>query len=264
MKLPNWFIETIEYLWSGWGAIATLFLFLGLWEIGSSFYSELVLPSPVIVIQKFYSLWQENKIQVEVMITARRAGIGFLLSIATGVSLGLLAGRTMTGAIMARPMVSILLGTPPIAWLVLALLWFGSGDGSPIFTVFISSLPVIFLQSMQGTKTLDGRLHDLAIVYNLSMVLRWKDIYLPHILSYVLPAIITAWGISWKVVVMAELLSSDTGIGSLLAVSRSWLDTTQAMAWIFTTVGLLLVSEYGVLEPIKRRMERWRYLETEK
>lgn len=258
MKLVQWFWDALDYFWSGWGAFATLFLFLGGWEYASGFYTELVLPAPTVVLQKFLELLHSSQIQTEVAVTAKRAGIGYGLAVGSGIFLGLLAGKTMTAAIMARPMVSILLGTPPIAWLVLALLWFGSGDGSPIFTVFISALPVVFLQSMQGTRTLDGKLRELAIVYRLSLVSRWWEVYLPHILSYVLPAMITAWGIAWKVVVMAELLSSQNGIGSVLAVSRSWLDTTQAMAWVVTTVGLLLLSEYGVLEPIKRHMEKWR------
>lgn len=261
MRMKNWLFEILEYLWSGWGAFATIFLFLAIWEFSSGYYTDLVLPSPVVVLKQFIQLFHENKIQNEVIVTAKRAAVGFLLAVILGITLGLLAGKTMTAAIMARPLVSILLGTPPIAWLVLALLWFGSGDGSPIFTVFISSLPVIFLQSMQGTRTLDGKLRDLAIVYKLNFFSRWREVYFPHILSYVLPAMITAWGISWKVVVMAELLSSETGIGSALAVSRSWLDTTQAMAWILTTVGLLLLSEYGVLEPIKRRVEKWRFID---
>lgn len=246
-----------HYVWGGWGALSVLLMALAAWDWAASFQSDLILPSPLKVLEHLSHLLAEADTWNTIGITARRALFGFGLAWLVGGGLGLLAGRTLTGAILSRPLVSVLLGTPPIAWLVLALLWFGSGDGSPIFTVFIACLPVLFLQSMQGSRTLSTHYHDLAWSLELSWTQRWFDINLPHILSYLLPATITALGVAWKVVVMAELLASDQGVGAMLAVSRSWLDTTGALAWIMTTVGLLLLTEYLLLEPVKRHLERW-------
>lgn len=247
-----------HYLWSGWGPVSTLLLFVALWDLAATvFDSTLILPGPVAVFQKLAVLLGERTTWQEVGFTVRRALSGFGLAWLVGISLGLLAGRYIIGAVLSRPLISVLLGTPPIAWLVLALLWFGSGDGSPIFTVFIACLPVLFLQSMQGSRTLSGHYNDLARQFQLPWHQRWLEINLPHIFCYVLPATVTALGVAWKVVVMAELLASDRGVGAMLAVSRSWLDTTAALAWILITVGLLLITEYGILEPIKRHLERW-------
>jgi NitT/TauT family transport system permease protein len=91
--------------------------------------------------------------------------------------------------------------------------------------------------------------------------MRLTDVYLPHVVSYLFPAWITALGISWKVVVMAELLASSDGVGAALAVSRSHLDTATTLAWITAVVGLLLAVEYLLLEPIKREVERWRVVQ---
>jgi NitT/TauT family transport system permease protein len=76
--------------------------------------------------------------------------------------------------------------------------------------------------------------------------------------SYLFPAAITALGTAWKVVIMAELLTTVDGVGAALAVSRSQLDTAASMAWIAAALALLLAIEYGVLEPLKREVERWR------
>lgn len=84
------------------------------------------------------------------------------------------------------------------------------------------------------------------------------DIYLPHMLSYLFPAWITALGSSWKVVVMAELLATADGVGAALAVSRAQLDSAASLAWILAVLALLLAAEYLALEPIKRLAERWR------
>ncbi len=88
--------------------------------------------------------------------------------------------------------------------------------------------------------------------------MRLTDIYLPHLASYLFPAWITALGTSWKVVVMAELLSTSDGIGAALAVSRAQLDTSTTLAWVVAVLGVLLATEYLLLEPIKRHLERWR------
>jgi NitT/TauT family transport system permease protein len=246
------------YLWSGWGAISSLMLLFALWDWGAQVYGDLVLPSPLATFDTLAGLFAEGSAWPELAITARRALLGFALSLVMGSVLGLLAGLSMTASMMSRPIVTVLVGMPPIAWLVLALLWFGSGDATPVFTVFIACFPIVFVGALQGTRTLDGQLKDVARAYRLPLRMTLTDVYLPHVVSYLFPAWIAALGMSWKIVVMAELLSTQDGVGAALAVSRSHLDTAASMAWIAAVVGLLLAVEYLVLEPIKREVEGWR------
>ena len=246
------------YLWSGWGALASLLLFVALWELGAGFYGPLILPTPLATFATLKGLFQSGAAWPELATTARRALLGLLLAASAGSALGLLAGLSMTASMMARPWVTLLLGMPPIAWLVLAMLWFGASDGTPVFTVFVAAFPVIFIGALQGTRTLDNQLHGMAEAFRLPRRMMITDVYLPHVVSYLFPAWIAALGTAWKVVVMAELLATQDGVGAALAVSRSHLDTAATMAWIAAVVGLLLAVEYLVLEPIKREVERWR------
>jgi NitT/TauT family transport system permease protein len=117
---------------------------------------------------------------------------------------------------------------------------------------------VIFIGALQGTRTLDNHLRGMAEAFRLPRRMMLTDVYLPHVVSYLFPAWIAALGTAWKVVVMAELLATQDGVGAALAVSRSHLDTAATMAWIVAVVGLLLAVEYLVLEPVKREVERWR------
>lgn len=256
--LRSWLAGIPAYLWSGWGAIASLLLLFALWDGASRLYDPLILPDPLSVFASLGALLREGLAWPELAVTARRALLGLLLSIATGSLLGMLAGISLTASMMSRPLVTVLLGTPPIAWLVLAMLWFGASDGTPVFTVFIACFPIIFVGALQGTRTLDGHLKEMAVVYHLPLRMKLLDLYLPHVISYLFPAWITALGTSWKVVVMAELLASADGVGAALAVSRAQLDTTATLAWISAVVGILLAVEYLLLEPIKRELERWR------
>lgn len=253
-----WLAATADYIWQGWGALASLCLFLAAWDLAARQLGALILPPPGEAAATLLALWRTGEAAPEILTTARRALAGLALALTLGSSAGLLAGLSATTAMMSRPIVTLLVGTPPVAWLVLALLWFGAGDGTPVFTVFIACFPVIFVGAMQGARTLDGQLREVARMFRLPAGMTLLDLYLPHVLSYLFPAWITALGTAWKVAVMAELLASADGVGAALAVTRSHLDTAASMAWIIAVVGCLLAVEYLVLEPIKRRVESWR------
>lgn len=258
----NFFIKIIKdfpsYLWSGWGAIASIFLFLGFWDLGNQIYGNLILPSPKETFSTLFEMLKNESMINEILITTNRAVIGFSISLVFGTLLGLLSGLFVTASMMSRPIVTILMGMPPIAWIVLAMIWFGMGDMTVIFTVIVASFPIIFIGALQGTRTLEGDLKEMADSFHLSFKMKLFDLYFPHIFSYIFPAWIGALGMAWKIVVMAELLSANDGIGSALAIARSQLDTPTALALVVIMIGTLLLIEYIILEPIKREVESWR------
>lgn len=247
-----------QYLWSGWGAIASLFLLIALWDWGYQVYGLLVLPPPL---ETFHLLWQElhnPALQTELWITLERALWGFLLAMVLGTVLGLLAGLFVTASLMSRPLITVFMGMPPIAWIVLAMMWFGLGDLSVIFTIVVATFPLVFGAALQGSRTLENNLDLMADSFSTPGWMKLTDIYFPHLFSYVFPAWIAAMGMSWKLVVMAELLASGDGIGAQLAVARTQLDTTYALALVLMMIVSLLALEYLVMEPIKREVEQWR------
>ena len=254
----RWLRATFGYLWSGWGALASIFLFLALWDVGNRVYGDFILPSPLAAFTRLRDLFRDGTAGPELLVTSWRALTGFGIALLAGSGAGILAGLSTTTAMAVRPLVTILIGVPPIAWIVLALLWFGATDSTPVFTVAVTTLPVTFAAGVQGARTLDGGLWEMARTFGAPWWIVFVDVHLPHILSYLFPAWITALGMSWKVVVMAELLSSNTGVGAGLATARVNLDTSATLAWIAAIVGALLIAEYGVLEPVKRRLEQWR------
>jgi len=246
------------YLWSGWGAIASIFLFIATWDVGNQIYGNLVLPSPLETFQTLFLMLQDELVIQEIKTTLYRAAVGFGSSLLFGSILGLLAGFFATASMMSRPIVTILMGMPPIAWIVLAMIWFGMGDETVIFTVIIASFPIIFVGALQGTRTLEGDLQEMAKSFNLPWHMKFIDIYFPHIFSYIFPAWVSALGMAWKIVIMAELLATSNGIGASLAVARSQLDTPTALALVTIMIGSLMFIEYIILEPIKREVELWR------
>jgi len=246
------------YLWSGWGAIASIFLFIATWDMGNQIYGDLVLPSPLETFVTLRDMLGDEDVLAEINTTLYRASIGFGFSLLIGTIFGLLAGFFATASMMSRPIVTILVGMPPIAWIVLAMIWFGMGDETVIFTVIVASFPIIFVGSLQGTRTLDGDLKEMATSFNLPWHMKFFDVYFPHIFSYVFPAWVSGLGMAWKIVIMAELLATSDGIGASLAVARSQLDTPTALSIVVIMIASLMFIEYIILEPIKREVELWR------
>jgi len=247
-----------SYLWSGWSSIASILLFIALWDLGNQLYGDLVLPSPLTTFETLAHMLKSQNIIDQINTTLYRAFVGFGLSLLFGTMLGLLAGFFATASMMSRPIVTFLVGMPPIAWIVLAMIWFGMGDETVIFTVIVASFPIIFVGALQGTRTLDGELKEMAEAFNLPWHMKFLDVYFAHIFSYVFPAWVSGLGMAWKIVVMAELLATSDGIGATLAVARSQLDTPSALALVVIMIGSLMFIEYVILEPIKREVEAWR------
>ena len=246
------------YLWSGWGAVSALLLFVALWEYGHQVYGSLILPSPVETLQALKGLYDEGIAVPASIITAKRAMLGFVLAAGVGSILGIAAGLSMTAARAMRPIVTVMLGVPPITWVVLALMWFGMGGGSAVFTVVVTTLPITFSGAMMGTHTLDQGLRDMARSYETPFRMMLWDVHLPHVLSYLFPAWVTGLGMAWKIAVMAELLSTTDGIGGEMALTRISIDTAGTLALLLCVLGMLMTVEYLLLEPIRRKLEPWR------
>lgn len=246
------------YLWSGWGAVASILLFIALWNVGNQIYGNLVLPSPLDTFKTLYAMLADADVWQQIDITLYRASVGFGLSLLFGSVLGLIAGFFATASMISRPVVTILVGMPPIAWIVLAMIWFGMGDETVIFTIVVASFPIIFVGALQGTRTLDGDLKEMAESFHLPWHMKFMDVYFPHIFSYIFPAWVSGLGMAWKIVIMAELLATSDGLGASLAVARSQLDTPTALALVTIMIGFLMFIEYIILEPIKRGVESWR------
>ncbi|MGM0700897.1 MAG: ABC transporter permease [Pseudomonadota bacterium] len=243
----------------GWGGSLTgVLLFVALWEWGSEAYGSFLLPGPRDALGALVQLARQGEAANAVWATTWRAMSGFALAALAGIALGLLAGLSRTLGRALEPLSTVLLGIPPIAWIVLAILWFGSGSAATIYTVMATTLPVAFAGAQMGALTRDRRLQEMADAFRVPPLMRLVDFHLPHIVSYVFPALITALGVAWKVAVMAELFAAEEGIGAGLAVARVNLDTAAAMAWIVLVVLLLIVAEHGLLRPLQRRMEPWR------
>lgn len=234
----------------GWGTFGLLAL-LAAWQAGHDALGPFVLPSVGATFGALMELVRSGAALPPVLQTATHALAGFLIGGACGLAFGLSGGFVMPIGAAVAPVLTAILGTPPIAWVVLALLWFGPGGGAPIFTVAVTAAPIVFLAALQGVRDRDPHLMEMARIYRAPALQRLGDILLPRLAQVLAPALATALAFSFKVSVMAEVLSGADGVGGAIAAARAYLDLPQTMAWIVLVVMVLLCVDAVLFAPLR-------------
>lgn len=248
MKNSTWLSRGITLL--------SLLFFFGIWQFGASFYHAVLVPSPGETLQALGKLMHSGKLWQYILETIGRGLLGFSLAVLVGTPLGLFMGLQQPLRWFIQPMIIIVQVIPIISWLVLAMIWFGT-DRVPVFVVFITTLPLIIINIVQGVMQMDHRLTQMAKLFQVEPRSLMLEVYLPQVLPYLFAAMSSALGTTWKAVAMAEFLSAQRGIGAGMAVSRINLETAEVFAWTLLLVLLGLLTDHG-LRQINKRLSGWR------
>lgn len=250
--------RTGRFLWSAWSGLAALALLAALWQVGHEAYGDFILPTPLATLQAALDALSRPVTWDIALLTTGRALKGFVAAGLAGGAVGLAAGYSPATLRLARPLVTVLLGVPPIAWIVLAMIWFGSTDGTVAVTILVAASPVVFVGVAEGVMSRDRGLDAMARAFGAGGWKRLTTLSLRHVAAHLFPALVLALGSAFKVAVMAELLANVGGIGGELAKSRANLDVAGALAWVLIAVAALIAVEYGVVHPVRAEFERWR------
>jgi len=219
------------------------------WEIFSSLIfprfnptAHNILPPPSSVIVTGWQLFQNGKLVVHILVSLKRILIGFFLAVILGVPLGVLMGISKKIRLQVAPLVELLRPVPPFAWLPLALLWFGIGDRGSIFLIVIAAVFPIILNTVAGIEKIDIKLLHAAQ----SLGCEQKDkllikIILPASLPSIFLGLRVGLGLSWMVLVGAEMIGSISGLGYLILDSRNLLLPAQAI------LGMAVIAMLGYL-----------------
>ena len=240
--------------------LLSLLLLLALWQWGAQTYSPVILPSPRAVWIALQRLVFEGHVFPPMAATIGHVLTGFGLAVVGGGILGIAAGKQPLFRQAIAPLSTALLGIPPIAWLVLAMVWFGLGSANSIFTVAITVGPILFTGAADAVSTLDPQLLGVAQVYQLHGWARLRSLYWPYLASHLLPLVVTGLSLAWRVAIMSEVLATSHGIGAELNTARANLDTAEVMAWIGITILLVLGSD-TLLRRAQQRLMPWQQID---
>ncbi len=232
--------------------LSGLAVLLGAWALIHAFYGPFVMPRPGEAFAELARLFQSGAAQTAFVSTGGQALLGWLAGCAIGFALAVAAGLCLPLALAVDPVGMVFMSVPPIAWIVLALLWFGPDGPGAAFTVTLSIAPIVFIAVLQGMNVRAAALDEMAVLFRARFAQRFSDVLFPQLLAQMLPSAASALGYAWKICVMAEVMASGRGIGGQLAIARANLDLPQTMAWIILIVALALVCDLALVAPFRR------------
>lgn len=222
---------------------------------------SVIFPTPWQVVTGTLELAADGTLWDHIGASLMRVGAGFLLAFVVAIPLGLWMGRVNSVYITLNPVFQMLRPISPIAWIPIAILWFGIGNASPIFLIFIAAVFPMILQTAVGVHTIDSRYLRAAENFGVSRFDLMRRVVLPAVLPQVLIGMRVGLGVAWLVVVAAEMIALKSGLGYMIMDSRNAgnrYDLVIAGMVIIGVIGLLLDSLMRSFEALKS--VRWCYV----
>lgn len=186
----------------------------------------------------------------------RRVLVGFCIASVSGILLGLAMGWNRTCEAIFRPIFELLRPIPPLAWISLAIVWFGLGEGGKYFIIFVSGFSNVTINVYTGAKAVDPELIGAAKMLGCSNRYIFTSIVLPSSVPYIFTGLQIAISSSWAAVVAAEMVRSTNGIGWLITAGQSIGDMGQVMVGIIVigVVGFLLAT---IMRGVESKLCAW-------
>lgn len=231
-----------------------IFLVLA-WALAAHGQHEYILPSPASALRATWQIVAEPGFWEALGMTALRGLLGLLIALGVGAVWGAAMGKWPAVEAFCQPAVQILLATPAVVFVVLALVWFGSSSQAVIMVVALVATPLMVKTTAGAVRNIDPTLDEMGRVFGLNRWARIKSILIPLVLPPFLAASTVAMGQSLRVAVMAELLATASGLGGAIRLAQINLETPKVFAYalILTTVALLV--EKVCTAPLQRRAE---------
>lgn len=204
-------------------------------------WSEQVFPAPIKVAQSLVELTLNGTLLKHSIASLYRVTVGFYLAVLLGVPLGILLGRVSILRDLFTPLINFLRPISPLAWIPLAMLWFGIGDRPAIFLIFLASFFPMLIATTIAVLSINPIFFQVAANFNLNNLERATKIIVPAIVPDVVTALRLTIAIAWLVVVAAEMIAVRSGLGYLI------LDSRNALRMDYVMVGMIMIGLLGVL-----------------
>lgn len=234
---------------------------LALWFVLSAahVFPQYAFPSPVMVVGSFREEMHAGRLPQDIIASLFRVSVGFFLAVVVGVPLGLWLGSRLSVRLSLLPAVNFNRNLSPLAWIPFAILWFGVGDKAAIFLIFLAAVFPLALATLSAVATIPKVFFRVAQDYELNGVERLMRVTLPAILPQIVTALRVTAGLSWVVLVAAEMVGCQDGLGYAIYDARNGLRTDTVVCYMIV-IGLLGIGIDRLLAQLtKLPSTRWGY-----
>src|SRR3954471_418287 len=241
-------------------SIVVIAVLIAAWWVVVVATDSAIFPTPKAVVLGTIELAKDGTLWDHIGASLMRVGIGFGLAVLFAIPLGLWMGWVHGAFITLNPIFQILRPISPIAWIPIAILWFGVGNASPIYLIFIASVFPMIVQTTAGVHTIEKRFLRAADNFGVSRQKLFLQVVFPATLPQIIVGMRIGLGVAWLVVVAAEMIALHSGLGYLIIDSRNAgnrYDLVIAGMVMIGLIGLLLDGFMRLLEALNS--VRWKY-----
>ena len=224
-------------------------LLIAVWQVSASrgWLSSRVLPAPLDVAAAAWKLSESGELWVHVKVSTARALTGLAIGGGLGLLLGLLTGSVRVAETLLDSTIQMVRNIPALAMIPLVILWFGIDESAKLFLIAVSVFFPIYLNTFHGIRNVDPGLIEMARTYGLNRWQLYTQVILPGALSSILVGLRFSLGLMWVILIVAETISAQAGIGYLTMNAREFLQTDIVL------VGILLYAILGKLADLFAR-----------
>lgn len=237
-----------------WLADALVVVAIAAWAFGARSLPEFVLPGPVAVGERLLVLFTDPDFLVHTVASTVRVIASVAIALVLGGGLALLARAVpVLDGLISGLLQPFLNAFPSIGWAILAAIWFRPGHLSIIFVQVAILVPFCLINVAEGLRQVDREMLEMARSFTRRRGAVLATVTVPLLLPYLIGALRIAYGVAWKIALVAELLGSTSGLGFLMLRAQGSADITTVLAACLAIVALFYAGERLLLDPLARR-----------
>ena len=242
-----------------WVSIVSILCLLAIWELicQSGVVSSLFLPAPTAIISALLQMIADGEIGVSLATSLYRILAGFFIGSLVGLAVGLVTGTSALMDKIGTPIVNAIYPIPKIALLPLFILWLGIGELSKVTIIALGVFFPVAMNTYSGVKNVDTLLLKVAASFNASWWMTMKSVVLPNALPMIFAGLRLAAGTSLLLLVAAEMIAAQVGIGALILHYGDLMITDRLMAGVIVLSLLGLVFNL-ILQFLERKAIPWK------
>ena len=230
-----------------------------LWQVSAMLIADPVLfPTPWATLETGYRHLMSGDLLFSLAVTLARVIVAFGFAMVIGSVIGIALGRSQAADTIFGGWLSIALNMPALVTIVLCYVWFGLTETAAILAVTINKAPTVAAIMREGARALDRQLLETTQVFGVS---RWKvlrHVVLPQLAPSFIASARAGLALTWKIVLVVELLGRPNGIGFQIRTFFNYFDIAGILAYSLGFIAVVLAIENFILQPIERRTGRWR------
>ena len=237
--------------------LAAAVFWLVVWQAVSMTVPKLLFAGPAQTVQSLLSMVGDGGFWLSVAHSLGKIAGGFVLAFALGCVLAVLAYRCAFVRVMLEPAVQIMKSVPVACFVVVALIWIRSAWIS-VLTSFFVVFPAVYINLYEGLRSVDPKMLEMARLFRLPGGKKWRAVYLPAVMPYLLSACRVSVGMALKAGVAGEIIGLPRwSIGEQLYLSKLYLNTADLFAWSFVFIVLSMVLEKLLVRFAERMQRKW-------